>query len=215
MVSGLEKVPYEERLKRLNLTTLKTRRIRGDLIEVFKIFKGLDDLPIEYLFQRRPLEKSQLRGHPFMLEMPKARLDVRRNSFSHRIVTTCVVHTDQGRNYESHLFAEMCKLLHIKKTRTSVYHPQLDGMEEWLNWTLRAIIVAYATRNPHRWDEQLPLLAMAYQATPHRSTSCSPNRLMLGGEVLKLVDIMIGNLKGHYGSWVSGSSMRLAIWCGV
>ena len=87
MVSGLEKVPYEERLKRLNLTTLKTRRIRGDLIEVFKIFKGLDDLPIEYLFQRRPLEKSQLRGHPFMLETPKARLDVRRNSFSHRIVT--------------------------------------------------------------------------------------------------------------------------------
>ena len=49
MVSGLEKVPYEERLKRLNLTTLKTRRIRGDLIEVFKIFKGLDDLSIEYL----------------------------------------------------------------------------------------------------------------------------------------------------------------------
>ena len=44
MMSGLEKVPYEERLKRLNLTTLKTRRIRGDLIEVFKVFKGLDDL---------------------------------------------------------------------------------------------------------------------------------------------------------------------------
>ena len=126
-----------------------------------------------------------------------------------------VIHTEQGRNFEPHLFAEMCKLLNIEKTRTSVYHPQLDGMEEWLNWTLRAIIVAYATRNPHRWDEQLPLLAMAYQATPHRSTSCSPNRLMLGGEVLKLVDIMIGNLKGHYGSWVSGSSMRLAIWCGV
>ena len=62
MVSGLEKVPYEERLERLNLTTLKTRRIRGDLIEVFKIFKGLVDLSIEYLFQRRPPEKSQLRG---------------------------------------------------------------------------------------------------------------------------------------------------------
>ena len=75
------------RLKRLNLTSLKTRRIRGDLIEVFKIIKGLDDLPIEYLFQRRPSEKSQLRGHPFMLETPKVRLDVRRNSFSIRKVT--------------------------------------------------------------------------------------------------------------------------------
>ena len=53
MVSGLKKVPYEERLKRLNLTTLKTRRIRGDLIEVFKNFKGLGDMSIEYLFLRR------------------------------------------------------------------------------------------------------------------------------------------------------------------
>ena len=65
IVSGLEKVPYEEKLKRLYLIKLKTRRIRCDLFEVFKIFKGLDYLPIEYLFQSRQLEKSQLRGHPF------------------------------------------------------------------------------------------------------------------------------------------------------
>ena len=37
---------------------------------------------------------------------------------------------NQGRNFESHLFSEMCKLLGIKKTRTSVYNPLLDGMVE-------------------------------------------------------------------------------------
>ena len=31
---------YGERLKNLGLTTLKTRSLRGDLIKVFKIFKG-------------------------------------------------------------------------------------------------------------------------------------------------------------------------------
>jgi len=35
---------YGERLTRLGLTTLETRRLRGDLIEVFKIFKGFDDV---------------------------------------------------------------------------------------------------------------------------------------------------------------------------
>ena len=57
-MSGLEQAPYEERHKRLNRTTLKTRRIRGYLIEVFKISKGLDDLPMGYLFQRCQIEKS-------------------------------------------------------------------------------------------------------------------------------------------------------------
>jgi len=37
-------LPYGERLTRLGLTTLETRRLRGDLIEVFKIFKGFDDV---------------------------------------------------------------------------------------------------------------------------------------------------------------------------
>jgi len=35
---------YEDRLNILKITTLKTRRLRGDLIEVFKMFKGFDNL---------------------------------------------------------------------------------------------------------------------------------------------------------------------------
>ena len=65
-MSGLEKPSNEERIKSLNLTILKSRNISGALIKVFKIFKGFDDLPIDYISQRRPLEKSQLRGHSFM-----------------------------------------------------------------------------------------------------------------------------------------------------
>ena len=34
-------LPYKERLEKLKLTTLLERRARGDLIEVFKIFRGL------------------------------------------------------------------------------------------------------------------------------------------------------------------------------
>jgi len=37
-------VCYEDRLRMLGLTTLETRRLRGDLLVVLKIFKGLDNV---------------------------------------------------------------------------------------------------------------------------------------------------------------------------
>ena len=46
------------------------------------------------------------------------------------------IHTDQERNFESKLFAELCELLDVRKTRTSPYHPQSDGLVERLNRTI-------------------------------------------------------------------------------
>ena len=47
MVYGFNDLTYEQRLRRLDITTLETRRLRGDLIEVFKIIKGFDK--VDYL----------------------------------------------------------------------------------------------------------------------------------------------------------------------
>ena len=41
LVSGLKNISYRERLKSLGLTTLLERRMRGDLIETFKIINGI------------------------------------------------------------------------------------------------------------------------------------------------------------------------------
>ena len=44
MIEECKTLKYEERLKYLNIPTLKYRRIRGDLILVFKYFMNLDSL---------------------------------------------------------------------------------------------------------------------------------------------------------------------------
>ena len=42
MITELHGQTYEQRLNSLNLTTLETRRLRGDLIEMFQVLKGFD-----------------------------------------------------------------------------------------------------------------------------------------------------------------------------
>ena len=50
LVSGLKRLDYETRLKELNMFSLERRYKRGDMIEVYKIFTGLDDLKLEDFF---------------------------------------------------------------------------------------------------------------------------------------------------------------------
>jgi transposase InsO family protein len=54
-----------------------------------------------------------------------------------------VMHSDQGGQFESQLFTEMCSLLQIQKTRTTPYHPKSDGMVERFNKTLATMLTGY------------------------------------------------------------------------
>ena len=44
MIPELRDLSYEERLKECGLTTIETRRLRGDQIEVFKILNGCENI---------------------------------------------------------------------------------------------------------------------------------------------------------------------------
>ncbi|XP_055999913.1 uncharacterized protein K02A2.6-like [Ostrea edulis] len=101
-----------------------------------------------------------------------------------------ILHSDQGRQYESHLFKEPCALLHIEKTRTSPYHPQTDGMVERFNETLATMLSAYVNDHQTNWDEFLPHVMQAYRSAVHKTTGCTPNFLMLGRETSTPLDLM-------------------------
>ena len=58
MVPELRELPYEERLKKLNLTTLEKRRVRGDLIETYKIITGKEKNNPRKFFPMAPIREG-------------------------------------------------------------------------------------------------------------------------------------------------------------
>jgi len=85
LIYGFKKLPYEQRLARLGLTTLQVRRERGDLIECYKILTGKENVDAQQFF-RLADSMYDLRGHSLKLVVNRSRLSVRQNFFSQRVV---------------------------------------------------------------------------------------------------------------------------------
>ena len=61
--------------------------VRGDMIEVYKIFNGLDDLNVEVYFNLDIKNSiNRTRGHNFKIKGKPCKLDLRKNYFSLRVV---------------------------------------------------------------------------------------------------------------------------------
>ncbi|CAB4039849.1 Retrovirus-related Pol poly from transposon 412 [Paramuricea clavata] len=100
------------------------------------------------------------------------------------------LHTDQGRNFESAVFKEIIDILGIKKTRTTPYHPQSDGLVERMNRTLKDILSKLVNERQDDWDRCLPQALLAYRSTVQTSTGFSPHFLVFGRETRIPVDLM-------------------------
>jgi len=84
LVPGLRDLDYETRLRELGMYSLERRRIRGDLIEVFKIMNGMVDIDVGVLFTLDI--NSRTRGHSRKIKKNACNLDVRKFFFGNRIV---------------------------------------------------------------------------------------------------------------------------------
>eukprot|EP00731_Ephydatia_muelleri_P000583 Em0001g583a len=99
------------------------------------------------------------------------------------------LHSDQGRQFESKLVSEMCKVLKICKTP---YHPQGDGLVERFNRTLISMLATATADHSLDWEECLPKVCFAYNTSVQTSTGYTPLYLMFGRQAKLPVDLMYG-----------------------
>ncbi|KAG6939054.1 hypothetical protein G0U57_003844, partial [Chelydra serpentina] len=97
--------------------------------------------------------------------------------------------TDQGTPFMSKLMKDLCTLLRIHAIRTSVYHPQTDGLVERFNRTLKGMIRKVVAQDGKDWDTLLPYLMFAIREVPQASTGFSPFELLYGRHPRGILDI--------------------------
>ncbi|XP_058638128.1 uncharacterized protein LOC131544123 [Onychostoma macrolepis] len=91
--------------------------------------------------------------------------------------------TDQGTPFMSRLMADLCRLLRVKQVRTTVYHPQTDGLVERFNQTLKQMLWRVAAEDRRDWDQMLPYVLFGIREVPQASTGFTPFELLLEGNL--------------------------------
>ena len=90
------------------------------------------------------------------------------------------IHSDQGGQFEGNLFHELCRIMCVKKTKTTAYHPQCNGRCEKANGVFIQAITALTQEFPNDWDRVLPFALSAIRKSINATTGYSPAQLVLG-----------------------------------
>lgn len=106
--------------------------------------------------------------------------------------------TDQGANFVSKLFKEVCKLLQIEKIQTTAYHPQSNGVLERSHKVFKDMISSYIKNSQRDWSTWIPYVLLAYRSHVHRSTGYTPFFLMHGRDMILPFDDVLKPKKVKY-----------------
>ena len=97
------------------------------------------------------------------------------NEFLCRYGALLEINMDQGRNFQSAIFQQICNLFGAKTTRSTPYHPSSNGLIEPFNDTVAKMLRCFTAENPTQWDLYLPTLTAAYCSMVHPATGFTPN----------------------------------------
>ncbi len=90
----------------------------------------------------------------------------------------------------SRTLKELYELLGIKSIRTSVYHPQTDGLVERFNRMLKSKVRKFVKEDAKKWDKWLEPLLFAVREVPQASIGFSPFKLLYSRQPRGVLDVI-------------------------
>ena len=87
--------------------------------------------------------------------------------------------SDNGKQFASKFFLDVCRMVGAKNFFTTTYHPQTNGQVERYNSTIVQALRHFVSDHPREWDLYAGPLTYAYNSQPHSSTQVAPFELVL------------------------------------
>ena len=94
--------------------------------------------------------------------------------------------SDRGPQFASKTFVELLKLLGIKSSLSTAYHPQTDGTMERVNQEIEAYLAIYCASHPEEWLTALHTLEFTHNNRRHADRQKTPFELMFGDSPLAI-----------------------------
>ncbi len=90
----------------------------------------------------------------------------------------------------SRVMADLCRLLQVQQLRTSVYHPQTDGLVERFNQMLKQMLRRVVAEDGRDWDLMILYVLFGIREVPQASTEFTPFELLFGRQPRGLLDVV-------------------------
>ena len=103
--------------------------------------------------------------------------------------------SDQGANFRSLLVDEVAQLCRARKVFTTPYHPQSDGLNERIHEPILRMLRTLVSDENTDWDQFLPYVQFAYNASVQVSTNESPFYLVHGRDARIPIDLKLAIYK--------------------
>jgi transposase InsO family protein len=104
-----------------------------------------------------------------------------------------VLLSDRGSGFTSILMQHILKVLHIKKIKTTAYHPKSNGGVEIINKTLKKTLKLWVNEHHNDWDVLLPYALFAYNTSMHSTMHETPFYMNFGRQPRTAIDNIISS----------------------
>lgn len=98
--------------------------------------------------------------------------------------------TDQGTSFMTKVLQAVWHFLRLQPLQTSIYHPQMNGLVERFNGTLKRMLRRFVGENGKDWPQWVPFLLFAIREVPQASTGFSPFELLYSWQLMGVLEVL-------------------------